>query len=163
MVNDAKVGAIFQEIAQIVIDMIPEKWAKVYLYSEVEEERQGTFFYYYPTTGKEPVYSLDIPELFHVDEDEFDQLKDQLYQYVENLWNVFKQSEHEPWSTLTMIMEEGKFKSQFGYEDLSAPDTDFFTRRLAWRYHHLGIAPKDSFAKKVLDEYLKKREDSQEQ
>ncbi|MFD1395305.1 immunity protein YezG family protein [Kroppenstedtia eburnea] len=162
MLNDEKVGHMYQQIARTVIDMIPEEWDKVYLYGEVEEERQASFFFYYPVASKEPVYSLDIPELYEVDEEKFDQLKDQLYEHIETLWNEYKQSGEELWSTLNMIMERDKFKIEFGYEDLSAPETDYYERSLAWEYNYLGLVPKDSYAKKVLDEYLKKKESEQE-
>jgi uncharacterized protein (TIGR01741 family) len=161
MLDDAKVGPIYQQIAQIVIDMIPEKWEKVYLYSKMEEVGGCIFFHYYPVADEEPVYSLNIPKLFHVDEDEFEQLNDELWEQVEELWNEFKQSGHQPWSTLTMIMDQGKFNITFGYEDLSQGDS--FERRLAWRYHHLGIVPKGDYAKKVLDEYLEKNQNNEEQ
>jgi hypothetical protein len=39
--DDAKldrIGDLYQEIGQLVIDMIPEEWRKVYIYSEMEEE-----------------------------------------------------------------------------------------------------------------------------
>jgi uncharacterized protein (TIGR01741 family) len=161
MLDEAKVEPIFQEIAQTVIDMIPEEWSKVYLYSEMEAEGGCIFFHYYPITDGKPVYSLNIPELFHVDEDEFEQLKDDLWEHVEGLWNEFKQSGHEPWSTLTMIIEERRFNIDFGYEDLSKGDS--FERSLAWEYKYLGIVPKGDYAKKVLDEYLEKNKDKEEQ
>jgi uncharacterized protein (TIGR01741 family) len=163
MLDDAKVGPIYQQIAQIVIDMIPEEWSKVYVYGEVTEGAQSNFFYYYPIASEEPVYSLKISELFDVDEEEFEQLDDQLYYSLKELWTEFKQSGHEPWSSFTMIIDPERFNIEFGYEDLSAPDTDHFSRSLAWKYHYLSIVPTDSYAKKVLEEYLEKNRKNEEQ
>lgn len=132
----------------------------MYVYGEMEEGGGGFEFHYYPKTGGEPVYNLDIPELFDVDEPEFEQLNDQLFPCLRDLWNEYKESGQELWSTLTMIINQGKFKIEFGYEDLSEGDS--FERRLAWRYHRLGLVPKGSYSRKVLDEYLKKKESGQE-
>ncbi len=33
--NDEKLSKLYNEIAEVVIDTIPEKWFKVYLYGEV--------------------------------------------------------------------------------------------------------------------------------
>ncbi|WP_084256207.1 immunity protein YezG family protein [Anoxybacteroides amylolyticum] len=44
--------------------MIPEKWKKILLYAEFREGYKKIFFYYYPMDREEPVYSLDIPDLY---------------------------------------------------------------------------------------------------
>ena len=46
--NDEKLSKLYNEIAEVVIDTIPEKWFKVYLYGEVGEGAQESYFYYYP-------------------------------------------------------------------------------------------------------------------
>lgn len=132
----------------------------MYVYGEMEEDGGCIDFYYYPKTGREPVHKLAISELFEVDEAEFKQLNRQLFPCLRDLWNQYKESGQELWSTLTMIINQGKFKIEFGYEDLS--EVSSFERRLAWRYHRLGLVPKGSYSRKVLDEYLKKNESEQE-
>lgn len=163
--NDEKlnrIGRKYQQIAQLVNDMIPEEWERVYIYGEMEKDGGTNFFYYDPKKGKEPVYSLDIPDLFEINEDEYEERDDQLYSALEDLWNEFKDSEQEPWSTFIMTFDtSGKFDVKHGYEDLS--ESGPFQRLLAFKYKYLGIVPTDDYAKKVLDEYLKKKENKQEQ
>ncbi|SFJ67293.1 antitoxin YezG family protein [Thermoflavimicrobium dichotomicum] len=152
-----KLDSIYQSIAQTVIEMIPEEWTKVYVYGELMDGVQSTYFYYYPTANEEPVQIFDIPELFEVDEEEFDQLRDQLDEHLENLRNEFKQSGHEPWSTFTMVFDHlGKFKAEYGYEDLSK--TDHYDRMIIWEYKYLGLVPKSNFGRDILEEYLKETE-----
>ena len=42
--NDEKLSKLYNEIAEVVIDTIPEKWFKVYLYGEVGEGAQESYF-----------------------------------------------------------------------------------------------------------------------
>lgn len=118
--DEAKLGEIYQQIAKTIVDMIPEIWEKVYLYGEVTEGVSQLYFFYYPTNNSSPVYFLNIPELFGISESVFDELKDQLFDYLEKLWNEFNKNDQEPWTNLTFILDSsGKFKIDFDYEDLS--------------------------------------------
>ncbi|MGZ0086032.1 immunity protein YezG family protein [Caldibacillus thermoamylovorans] len=74
-----KMEYIYQQIADILVNMIPEAWRKILLYAEFREGYKKIFFYYYPEKEGEPVYSLDITDLFDVDENEFDRLENELY------------------------------------------------------------------------------------
>ncbi|MDN4592498.1 antitoxin YezG family protein [Polycladomyces subterraneus] len=94
---------------------------------------QSNYFYHYPTANEEPVQIFDIPELFQVDEEEFEKWVDQFYEQIKNLWKEFQQSGHEPWTTFTMVFDHsGKFHVEYGYEDLSK--TDHYDRRIIWEY-----------------------------
>lgn len=151
--DEAKLERIYHQIAQTIVEMIPEEWEKVYLYGEVLEGVQSTYFYYYPYESDQPIYSLDIPELFDVEEEEYDQLKGQLYDLLRDLWNESKRDGNEVWTNLTLILDSsGKFKLEYGYEDLS--ETDHFVRSMIWRYNKLGILPKGDYATKILKEHL---------
>ncbi|MFC4076162.1 immunity protein YezG family protein [Salinithrix halophila] len=149
-----RIGHKYQQIAQLAHDMIPEEWERVYICGEMEEGGETIFFYYVPKGGRDSIYSLDIAGLFQIDEDEYEGMEDQLFQTMEDLWNEFKYSKQEPWSTFTMTFDKsGKFDVKHGYEDLSKSGP--FQRLLAFKYKYLGIVPTDDYAKTVLHEYLK--------
>ncbi|PEF39805.1 cytoplasmic protein [Bacillus sp. AFS094228] len=110
----------YQQIANTLINIIPEDWKQIFLYAEFREGYKKVFFYYYPETGGQPVYSLDIKDLFNVDEEEFDGLDDDLYNYFSRLREEFKEQEQELWTNLTFILDNtGKMKINYGYEDIS--------------------------------------------
>lgn len=69
--NEARLGVIYQQIAEIVDNTIPEEWSKVYLYGEIVDGSQTAYFYYYPQGSDSPVHSHDITELFTVSESEY--------------------------------------------------------------------------------------------
>lgn len=115
-----KMEQLYQQIANTLVNIVPEEWKKIFLYAEYREGYKKVFFYYYPIRGVKPVYSLDITDLYNIDEDEFDELENELYDYFSRLWWEFKEQEQEQWTNLTFILENtGKMKMNYGYEDIS--------------------------------------------
>lgn len=110
----------YQQIGNILVNIIPEKWKEILLYAEFREGYKKVFFYYYPETGGEPVYSLDITDIFNVDDAEFDGLENELYNCFSRLREEFKEQNQEIWTSLTFILNNtGKMKINYGYENIS--------------------------------------------
>jgi uncharacterized protein (TIGR01741 family) len=151
---EEKLNKIYEKIADNLNQSIPEEWDKVYMYGEVNEHMQNAFFYYYPANSDKPIYNLDIPELFDVTEDEIDNLRYELLEILEELWNEFKNNGHEPWTNLTFILESnGRFKIDYDYTDLSEADPR--EQHWIWKYKYLSIIPDNPKGKKVIEEYIK--------
>lgn len=111
---------IFQQVAEILVKIIPEDWKKIFLYAEVREGYKKVFFYYYPKTKKERVYSLDIKDLFIVDENQFDRFEDELYYCFTKLLEEFMEQKEALWTNLTFILNDsGDLKLNYSYEDVS--------------------------------------------
>lgn len=116
--------AIYQKVANVLIDMIPEDWKKTLLYAEVREGFSQVYFYYYPTNQEKPVYSLDIPDFYNVDKRLYKELKQELYECFEELRNEFKVQDQEQWTNLTFILDNtGRMRINYGYEDISELST----------------------------------------
>lgn len=96
---------LYQNIANTLVGMIPEGWSKIYLYAELREGYKKVFFYYYPINGVKPVYSLDINDLFHINEEEYDGLENDLYNCFSKLREEFTEQDQEPWTNLTFILD----------------------------------------------------------
>ncbi|WKB36503.1 DUF600 family protein [Terrilactibacillus sp. S3-3] len=112
---------IYQKVANVLIDIIPEDWKKILLYAEVRKGFSQVYYYYYSIKNDKPIYSLDITELFSVNENEFDELETELYDCFKKLWNEFKVQEQEQWTYLTFILNNTgqMMKINYGYEDVS--------------------------------------------
>ncbi|WP_243291874.1 antitoxin YezG family protein [Bacillus sp. FJAT-47783] len=152
--NEEQLGKLYQQIAEVVVDTIPEEWSKVYLYGEIGEGSQTAYFYYYPEGNKKPIYSHDITEIFALSDLEYSEKWNSLVDLVQELWREFKDNEQEPWTNFTFILDkEGQFKIDYNYDDLS--NVDLHKRKTIWKYKHLGIVPKSNSGKKFLEEYLK--------
>lgn len=114
---------LYQQIADLLNLMIPEEWKKIILYSEIREGYSQVYYYYYPINSVKPVYSLDIVDLFVIDIKQFKQLKQNLYECLENLWLEFKEQKQDQWTSLTFMLDHtGKMNLEYGYEDISQLD-----------------------------------------
>jgi uncharacterized protein (TIGR01741 family) len=157
--NDEKLSKLYSEIAEIVIDTIPDKWFKIYLYGEVGEGVQESYFYYYPEEGATPIYSHNIVELFNVSEEEYFKKWHCLLDCIKTMKKEFIDNNQEAWTNFTMIFDKtGKFKIDFNYDDLSNENSH--ERMVIWEYEHLRIMPKSNSGKKYLEKYLKTLEDA---
>lgn len=151
--NEEQLDRLYQMIAEVVIETIPEEWSKVYLYGEVVEGSQTAYFYYYPEGSDKPIYSHDITELFTFSELEYSERWRQLLDLSQELWRAFKDNGQEPWTNFTMVFDKmGKFNIDFNYDDLS--NINPHERKTIWKYENLGIVPKSNSGKKYLEKYL---------
>lgn len=111
---------LYQSIANIVIDMIPEEWEKILLYAEIREGYKKCFFYFYSPNSSKYIYSLDIPDLFSMDDEEYDRLEDELYDAFLQLQQEFKSQGQEEWTNLTYTLNhKGKMNIKYNYENVS--------------------------------------------
>lgn len=116
---------IYQKVANILVEMIPEEWEKILLYAEVREGFSQVFYYYYPVNQEQPVYSLDIVDMFNIDKPLHRKLKQELYDCFEELWNEFRIQDQEQWTSLTYILDNmGRMKLNYGYDDISEISPD---------------------------------------
>ena len=117
--------AIYQKVANILVEMVPEEWEKILLYAEVREGFSQVYFYYYPVNQEQPVYSLDIIDVFDVDQSLHRKLKRELSVYFKELWYEFKIQDQEQWTSLTYILDKnGRMKLNYGYDDISEISPD---------------------------------------
>lgn len=72
--------------------MIPEKWDRIYLYASVYEhlgklETGEMFFYYFPKglLKRNPINTYEIPTKFHLEEEAYLKLTNQLYDAIKEL------------------------------------------------------------------------------
>lgn len=147
---------LYQKIGRQLNLIIPESWDKVLLYSEVTEWSNRTYFYYYPFKKETPFYSLDIEDMDNVDEDEVNSQLLQLYEYLRELWDEFKNQKQEQWTNLTFeLTSDGKFSVDYNYRNLENDDS--YEQQVIWEYEKLGIMPNENRKRdfKIIEEYKK--------
>ncbi|MBC2164746.1 immunity protein YezG family protein [Listeria booriae] len=150
---------LYQEIATEINVIIPEQWSEVLLYSEAEEHSDATFFYYYPTGKSTPIYSLDIEDIEGVDGEEVDNGLSNLSDLLRKLWDEFIVNKQEPWKSLNFTLNSnGKFNTQYSYEDVEKDGYDYVDCVAIWEYEKLNMLPKstDVSAIELIENYRKK-------
>ncbi|TCP31226.1 uncharacterized protein (TIGR01741 family) [Scopulibacillus darangshiensis] len=144
----------YQEIANILVEMIPEEWEKIYLYAEINEGYSQVFFYYYnKRNNNEPIYSVNIPEVFDFNEVEFDHLDNELDDCINELWEEFRSKNLDKWTLLTFIMDNnGEFETKFEY--LDPKKSEPYENAVIWKYDNLGIKGDSKRAQEILNIHL---------
>lgn len=139
-----KIKDKYEDIQKKLFYMIPEKWEKVYLYASVIDQFQnvqtGELFFYYIPKGilkKNPVNVYEIPSKFNIEENEYMNLVEMLYESIKELREEFKDTEQEVWSNLTISIENTKFKIEFNYDKLQGNEYTSYERHIIWRYKYL--------------------------
>lgn len=150
MLNHTKqIKEIYEEIQRKLLYLIPEKWESIYLYSSViddgEKESTGELFFYYIPKGifrKNPVNVYEVPSKFNIDETQYLDLVEKLYDNIKLLREEFKRTTPgEMWSNLTISITNMKFRAEYSYEDLVNNAFNSYERHVIWRYKYLGIGP----------------------
>lgn len=155
-----KMEIVYQEIGTKIDEIIPGEWNEIYLYAELLEDSTEAYFFF--TTPKKDgfIYSNNIPKVYDVDEEIYDDLLFELYDALEKLREEFKENEQELWTNLTLILHDsGKFKIEYDYTDVLSPEHNPTEREIIWKYKYLGITPDNEIDKKFLDNYLENIED----
>ncbi len=150
MLNHTKqIKEMYEEIQRKLLYMIPEKWESIYLYSSVIEEGKkeptGELFFYYIPKGifrKNPINVYEVPSKFNIDENQYVELVQKLYDDIKQLREEFKRTTPgEMWSNLTISITNMKFRAEYSYEDLVNNAFNSYERHVIWRYKYLGIGP----------------------
>ncbi|MEO3944231.1 immunity protein YezG family protein [Gorillibacterium sp. CAU 1737] len=153
LLDPARLNDLYEAYAGAIVDMIPEKWSRLLLYGEIAPGVAKQFFFYYPQDSKEPIHCHDIPELFHLNQNAFD---DYWYRSVDVLRTLHKEWEasgESAWTNLTLSLDRtGHFKIDYDYSDLSQADDH--KRTILWCYKHLGETPSHPHDKAFLDKHL---------
>lgn len=136
----------YEDIQRKLFYMIPEKWDKLYLYASVidqfEKVQTGELFFYYIPKGilkKNPINVYEIPSKFNIEESEYLNLVEMLYNSIKSLREEFRTTEQELWSNITISIENTKFKVEFNYDKLQGSKYSSYERHIIWRYKYLEL------------------------
>lgn len=154
----------YEDIQRKIYYMIPDKWEKLYLYASVidteKDKTKGELFFYYIPKGilkKNPVNVYEIPSKFNLNEKEYLELVEILYNEIKKLREIYKKIElGETWSNITISIENTNFKIEFKYDDLVNSEYSSFDRHVIWRYQYLNIGMEqlNKEEKEILKRYL---------
>lgn len=158
-----KIKEKYEDIQRKLFYMIPEKWDKLYLYASVIDQFQnvqtGELFFYYIPKGilkKNPVNVYEIPSKFNIEETEYLNLVEMLYNSIKSLREEFRSTDQELWSNITISIENTKFKIEFNYDKLQGNEYTSYERHIIWRYKYLELESKhlNKEERNIIQRYL---------
>lgn len=152
---ETELNNLYKEIAETINEMIPEQWEKFWFYAQISETGGGTYFYYNtPDDPQNYKYSLEVPFIFSIDEDDFTEKKRKLFDLSEKLREVFKENDQELWYSFTLSLERtGKLNISFDYTDWFSTDYSFSDQQIIWKHKYLGEEPSDASLKAIIEKY----------
>lgn len=137
---ETKLNNKYREIAQQVNDMIPEDWQEFYLYGE--NDNGGSVFFFYKNKQDKYIYSVDIPQIFKIDKDEYLDDWEELFDKVGELRELFINEGKEPWfSIMIHLTSEGELNVEFDYTNWDETDFGSLIRMIYFKKKYLGEEP----------------------
>ena len=149
-----KQNELIRAIEQQVSNTIPDTWEKFYFHADINDDFSGgVYFFFNKEKDKKLNYSHDIPDIYNIDEDEYDEKYDKLYDLSVDLKQLFIDYEQEPWQAITIIVDEKRsLKMDYDYADwLSSPYTPTPLMNY-FEYKYLRKMPEDKEKEKLFKE-----------
>ncbi|MEK3792879.1 antitoxin YezG family protein [Paenibacillus sp. FSL R7-0204] len=154
---EMQLDKLYSDIAERILDMLPEdKWEEINLHAEILDDSSNVYFYFNTQADKEFQYSHDIPNIYGVSDEIYDELLTELNGKFEELRGIFIHNGQEKWTNVTVVLKyPSKFKINFGYEDILASKISPTQRQMIFEYQYLGIFPNGEENKKIIENFVK--------
>ncbi|MCM2988255.1 antitoxin YezG family protein [Bacillus safensis] len=149
---------VYQEILNTINEIIPVEWKNVLLYAEILNDSREVYFFFNTNKQQEYIYSHDIPDIFEVDENIYDDLLINLQNSFKKMRDEFKINDQKTWTNLTLrLKNRNQFAIVFNYDDISNSHYNTYQRMVIWEYENLGILPKNEEDRKIVLEFTKNK------
>ncbi|MVK50436.1 TIGR01741 family protein [Staphylococcus aureus] len=163
MTFEEKLSKIYNEIANEISNMIPVEWEKVYTMAYIDGGGGEVFFNYTKPGSDDLNYYTDIPKEYNISVQVFDDLWMDLYDLFEELRDLFKEEDLEPWTSCEFdFTREGKLNVSFDYIDWINTEFDQLGRENYYMYKKFGVIPEMEYEMeevKQIEQYIKEQEE----
>ncbi|WBW95936.1 immunity protein YezG family protein [Oceanirhabdus sp. W0125-5] len=126
----------YREIAQELINIVPENWEQIHLRTEVGEESVSMYFYYRLTGSSEYEQGAMIRKKYNLERSVYKKFVSDLCSVIRRLNDNYVKNGQEKWTAMTFSIDNSfKFKVDYEYLDLSSSlEVD---RREEWEKKYL--------------------------
>lgn len=152
---------IEEKIQKIIHYMIPQKWKNVKIFAlaknNMNNKKGELYFYYLPNDifSKEYINCYEIPSLYNIDENEFNNLITKLYNYILILRDYHSKIYNNYWNLITITIDKGIMKLETDSTSLNDIPFSSYELQVIWRYVNLKIDPMTREEKEIISRYLK--------
>jgi hypothetical protein len=157
----------YEKIQSLIFSLIPEKWEEIYLYASVvgniNSMQTGELFFYYLPKGilkKKPINVYEVPHRFNINEEQYLEVVEKLYNCIKELKQDFIDTEQDLWTSLTISIANFKFKVEFNYDNLPINEQESQERHVIWRYKYLKIGGEKKEERRILDNYFSNKKNN---
>ena len=141
------------KIRDILVDLMPKHWYKIYLYFECSELGSTSGCYYIKTPGGSIIQYGEF--IYNFSDENSERIKQGMYDILTNV-RLLHEASIEKWTWGTMYISRDDYEPHCEFHNDPVTDDCWLQNRYKWEYQNFGVlAREDEFDPHVYKEMLK--------
>ena len=141
------------KIRDILVDLMPKHWYKIYLYFECSELGSTSGCYYIKTPGESIIQYGEF--IYNFSDENSERIKQGMYDILTNV-RLLHEASIEKWTWGTMYISRDDYEPHCEFHNDPVTDDCWLQNRYKWEYQNFGVlAREDEFEPDVYKEMLK--------
>ena len=141
------------KIRDILVDLMPKHWYKIYLYFECSELGSTSGCYYIKTPGGSIIQYGEF--IYNFSDENSERIKQGMYDILTNV-RLLHEASIEKWTWGTMYISRYDYEPHCEFHNDPVTDDCWLQNRYKWEYQNFGVlAREDEFDPHVYKEMLK--------
>ena len=141
------------KIRDILVDLMPKHWYKIYLYFECSELGSTSGCYYIKTPGGSIIQYGEF--IYNFSDENSERMKQGMYDILTNV-RLLHEASIEKWTWGTMYISRDDYEPHCEFHNDPVTDDCWLQNRYKWEYQNFGVlAREDEFEPNVYKEMLK--------
>ena len=141
------------KIRDILVDLMPKHWYKIYLYFECSELGSTSGCYYIKTPGGSIIQYGEF--IYNFSDENSERIKQGMYDILTNV-RLLHEASIEKWTWGTMYISRDDYEPHCEFHNDPVTDDCWLQNRYKWEYQNFGVlAREDEFEPDVFKEMLK--------
>ena len=141
------------KIRDILVDLMPKHWYKIYLYFECSELGSTSGCYYIKTPGGSIIQYGEF--IYNFSDENSERIKQGMYDILTNV-RLLHEASIEKWTWGTMYISRDDYEPHCEFHNDPVSDDCWLQNRYKWEYQNFGVlAREDEFEPDVYKEMLK--------
>lgn len=141
------------KIRDILVDLMPKHWYKIYLYFECSELGSTSGCYYIKTPGGSIIQYGEF--IYNFSDENSERIKQGMYDILTNV-RLLHEASIEKWTWGTMYISRDDYEPHCEFHNDPVTDDCWLQNRYKWEYQNFGVlAREDEFEADVYKEMLK--------
>ena len=141
------------KIRDILVDLMPKHWYKIYLYFECSELGSTSGCYYIKTPGGSIIQYGEF--IYNFSDENSERMKQGMYDILTNV-RLLHEASIEKWTWGTMYISRDDYEPHCEFHNDPVTDDCWLQNRYKWEYQNFGVlAREDEFESDVYKEMLK--------
>ena len=141
------------KIRDILVDLMPKHWYKIYLYFECSELGSTSGCYYIKTPGGSIIQYGEF--IYNFSDENSERIKQGMYDILTNV-RLLHEASIEKWTWGTMYISRDDYEPHCEFHNDPVTEDCWLQNRYKWEYQNFGVlAREDEFDSHVYKEMLK--------